>query len=57
MRVLLNGGLFGGKRILAKATVTQIVAASMVQGIGGPLHDPNDSAGLGCESYISCAIV
>jgi CubicO group peptidase (beta-lactamase class C family) len=51
MRVLLTGGLFGGKRILAKATVTQIFAASMVQGIGGPLHDPNDSAGLGCESY------
>ena len=23
----------------------------MVQGIGGPLRDPNDSAGLGCESY------
>ena len=29
----------------------QIFAASMVQGIGGPLQDPNDSAGLGCESY------
>jgi len=51
MHVLLTGGLFGGKRILAKATVTEIFAASMVQGIGGPLHDPNDSAGLGCESY------
>jgi CubicO group peptidase (beta-lactamase class C family) len=51
MRMLLAGGMFEGRQILAQATVTQIFAASMVQGIGGPLHDPNDSAGLGCESY------
>lgn len=51
MRMLLTGGLFGAKQILAKASVMQIFAASMVQGIGGPLQDPNDSAGLGCESY------
>ena len=37
--------------MLAKTTVVQIVSANMVQGIGGPLQDPNDSAGLGCESY------
>src|SRR5260370_41918183 len=51
MRMLLAGGMFEGRQILAPATVTQIFAASMVQGVGGPLHDPNDSAGLGCESY------
>jgi hypothetical protein len=37
--------------VLAKTTVVQIVSANMVQGIGGPLQDPNDCAGLGCESY------
>ena len=51
MRMLLADGMFEGRQVLAKATVAQIFAASMVQGIGGPLQDPNDSAGLGCESY------
>jgi CubicO group peptidase (beta-lactamase class C family) len=51
MRMLLAKGSFEGRRVLAEATVTQIFAASMVQGVGGPLQDPNDSAGLGCESY------
>ena len=51
MRMLLAKGGFEGRRVLAEATVTQIFAASMVQGVGGPLQDPNDSAGLGCESY------
>jgi CubicO group peptidase (beta-lactamase class C family) len=51
MRMLLGDGQLEGQQILAKATVTEIFAASMVQGIGGPLQDPNDSAGLGCESY------
>jgi hypothetical protein len=51
MRMLLADGMFEGREVLSKAAVTQIFAASMVQGIGGPLQDPNDSAGLGCESY------
>ncbi len=51
MRMLLAQGMFEGRQILAKQTVTGIFAASMVQGIGGPLQDPNNSAGLGCESY------
>ncbi len=51
MRMLLANGTFEGRRVLAEATVTQVFAASMVQGVGGPLQDPNDSAGLGCESY------
>ncbi len=51
MRMMLAGGTFEGERVLTQAAVTQIFAASMVQGIGGPLHDPNNSAGLGCESY------
>jgi CubicO group peptidase (beta-lactamase class C family) len=51
MRMLLAKGSFDGRRVLTEATVTQIFAASMVQGVGGPLQDPNDSAGLGCESY------
>jgi CubicO group peptidase (beta-lactamase class C family) len=51
MQMLLAKGSFDGRRLLTEATVTQIFAASMVQGVGGPLRDPNDSAGLGCESY------
>ncbi len=51
MTMLLAAGMFEGRQVLTKETVTQIFAASMVQGVGGPLHDPNDSAGLGCESY------
>jgi CubicO group peptidase (beta-lactamase class C family) len=51
MRMLLADGMFEGREVLSKAAVTQIFAASMVQGIGGPLQDPNGSAGLGCESY------
>lgn len=51
MRMLLAGGMFEGRRVLSAATVAEIFAASMVQGIGGPLQDPNDAAGLGCESY------
>jgi CubicO group peptidase (beta-lactamase class C family) len=51
MQMLLARGSYNGKQILKPATVDQIFAASMVQGIGGPLHDANDSAGLGCESY------
>jgi CubicO group peptidase (beta-lactamase class C family) len=51
MRMLLAKGSFEGHQILTKAAVTEIFAASMVQGMGGPLQDPNDSAGLGCESY------
>jgi CubicO group peptidase (beta-lactamase class C family) len=51
MQMLLAKGLYDGHRILAEATVQQIFAASMVQGPGGPLRDPNDAAGLGCESY------
>lgn len=51
MRMLLAEGRFDGRRILAPQTVGNIFAASMVQGPGGPLQDPNDCAGLGCESY------
>ena len=51
MRMLLAKGAFEGRWVLAEATVTQIFAASMVQGVGGPLQDPNYYAGLGCESY------
>jgi CubicO group peptidase (beta-lactamase class C family) len=51
MRMLLANGTIEGRRVLTEATVAQIFSASTVQGIGGPLQDPNDSAGLGCESY------
>ena len=51
MRMLLAEGTFEGRSILSEEAVQQIFAASMVQGPGGPLRDPNDSAGLGCESY------
>ena len=51
MQMLLGKGSLDGKRVLAEETVDAIFAASMVQGIGGPLQDPNDSSGLGCESY------
>jgi CubicO group peptidase (beta-lactamase class C family) len=51
MRMLLAGGRFDGRQVLASQTVEHIFAASMVQGPGGPLQDPNDCAGLGCESY------
>ncbi len=51
MQMLLAGGEFAGQRILKQDTITEIFAASMVQGVGGPLRDPNDCAGLGCESY------
>ena len=49
--MLLAEGMLDGRQILAPQTVAQIFAASMVQGPGGPLRDPNDRAGLGCESY------
>ena len=51
LRMMLADGHSEGRQILQPATVKELYAASMVQGIGGPLHDPNDSAGLGCESY------
>ena len=51
MRMLLADGTIDGRQVLSKAAVTELFAASMVQGVGGPLQDPNDSAGLGCESY------
>lgn len=51
MGMLLAEGRFEGRTILSEAAVQNIFAASMVQGPGGPLRDPNDSAGLGCESY------
>jgi CubicO group peptidase (beta-lactamase class C family) len=51
LRMLLAQGSFEGRPILKSATVQEIFSASMVQGKGGPLHDPNDAAGLGCESY------
>ena len=37
--------------LFSMSNLGQIFAASMVQGPGGPLQDPNDCAGLGCESY------
>ena len=51
MRMLLGAGMLDGKRVLTGAAVRTLLAASMVQGPGGPLHDDNDAAGLGCESY------
>jgi CubicO group peptidase (beta-lactamase class C family) len=51
MRMLLAAGTLEGRKILLPQTITQVFAASMVQGPGGPLQDPNDCAGLGCESY------
>ncbi len=51
MRMLLGRGVLDGKRVLSEAAVDAIFAASMVQGPGGPMQDPNDSSGLGCESY------
>ena len=51
MQMLLARGSYDGRQILKPATVDELFAASMVQGIGGPMRDPNDSAGLGCESY------
>jgi CubicO group peptidase (beta-lactamase class C family) len=51
MRMLLADGSFERRQVVAKATVAQIFTASMVEGAGGPLHDPNAAAGLGCDSY------
>lgn len=51
MRMLLDEGRFDGQQMLSKAGLEQIEAASMVEGPGGPLHDPNGAAGLGCDSY------
>lgn len=51
IRMLLAKGRLDGRQVLSEAAVAELFAASMVQGAGGPLHDPNDSAGLGCESY------
>jgi hypothetical protein len=49
--MLLAKGHFGGQQLLKPATVQEIFRASMVQGPGRPLQDPNDAAGLGCETY------
>ena len=51
MGMVLAGGQAGDRRILAKETLGQILAATMVEGPGGPLHDENAAAGLGCDSY------
>lgn len=51
MEMLLAKGVFRGRAVLHETTIAEIFAASMVQGPGGPLADPNDAAGLGCESY------
>ncbi|MDR7040657.1 CubicO group peptidase (beta-lactamase class C family) [Methylobacterium sp. BE186] len=51
MSMLLAGGVFEGRQMLTDATLGAIVAASMVEGPSGPLHDPNAAAGLGCDSY------
>ena len=51
MQMILARGSYEGKQILKPGSIDQLFAASMVQGSGGPLRDPNDSAGLGCESY------
>jgi CubicO group peptidase (beta-lactamase class C family) len=51
LRMMLAGGSLDGRQVLKPETVEEIYAASMVQGVGGPLQDPNDSAGLGRESY------
>ncbi|GJD50514.1 D-aminopeptidase [Methylobacterium crusticola] len=51
MQMLLAQGVFDGRRVLASATVAQIMAPSMVEGPSGPLRDKNAAAGLGCDSY------
>lgn len=51
MRMLLGDGSFEGRTILTQATRDAIFSASMVEAPGGPLHDPNAAAGLGCDSY------
>jgi hypothetical protein len=51
MRMLLAAGQFEGRQVLSRATVSQVFSASMVEGPGGPLRDPNAAAGLGCDSY------
>jgi CubicO group peptidase (beta-lactamase class C family) len=59
MQMLLADGAFEGQQILKQDTITHVFAASMVQGVGGPLRDPNDCAGLGCESYnfLGCRVI
>ena len=51
LQMLLAKGHFEGQQLLKPTTVQEIFSASMVQGPGGPLQDPNDAAGLGCETY------
>lgn len=51
LRMMLGNGSVDGKQILRPETVTQIHAAGMVAGHGGPLGDPNAAVGLGCDSY------
>ena len=51
MRMVLAGGAFEGKQVLKSSTLNDIMAASIVEGPGGPLRDPNAAAGLGCDSY------
>ncbi|WP_232631272.1 serine hydrolase [Methylobacterium sp. Leaf118] len=51
MGMVLASGQAGDRRLLAKDTLRQIFAPSMVEGPGGPLRDENAAAGLGCDSY------
>lgn len=49
--MVLRGGLVGDRRILSKAALDRIFAASMVEGPSGPSRDANAAAGLGRDSY------
>lgn len=51
LRMLLAEGSFEGRQILKPKTVQEIIAASMMEGMSGPLMDPNGAACLGCDSY------
>ncbi|MDD1702727.1 MAG: serine hydrolase [Methanoregula sp.] len=51
LRMMLGNGSVDGKQILSPKTVSEIHAASLVAGRGGPLGDPNAAVGLGSDSY------
>ena len=51
MRLLLNGGIIDGRRLLEPATVKALMAPVISNTDGGPLNEPDSANGLGCNSY------
>jgi CubicO group peptidase (beta-lactamase class C family) len=51
LAMLLAGGKAGDRQVLTAKAVADMFAPAMVQGGGGPLSDPNDCAGMGCDSF------